>query len=278
MIMTENRCASSLDRFNASATALSVAMSEIGNLLTKDPRVKFRTRSRLGASVASITAFSTLFAGIHTEAVMAAVQSTAIASQIPSARLPEPPMNEQQFLEWAEEQKKLYDEFEKANGKAWHEALKESFEVTSIPFASLHACYQAIFYMVRAAQDIICCVMLELLDKTSGQYSSMADALDKGGNPKNEVGTFLKSKLPEYLPWFTSFRDMRNKLKMGIPTSTSGPETDLGININYLDEKAGGVVCDVTRGFRLGDAADAIDKTISVLNSMKVLVRVGENV
>lgn len=265
----------SLGRFNSSAILLSVKIREIVNLLTQDPRVKFRTRSRLAASAASITAFSPIFTRVHTEAVMASLRSSAIALQIstlqPSEPI-EPIINEQQFLKWAEEQKKLLEQYEKATGKAWHEAVRESCEIITIPFASLHACYQSFFYLVRAFQDVIYCILLELHGKNSGQYSSMVDA------PKNEVGTFLENNLPQYIPWFISFRDMRNKLKMGIPTDTCGPDTDLGIIINYFNEDSSGVICDVKRGFRLGDAAEAIDKTISVLNALKVLVKLTDNV
>lgn len=268
-------------RFRKSAEAFGRKHRDFGDLSSRAGKVRFGTRHRFGSSGLSVVAFCGIFAQVHREAVLASVQSTTLVSQLVSPMLPvwfsQLPFETNQQLPTAEElresakaQARIMEEFQAGTGKTWHQVTTESVELKHLPLASLHACYVSFFFLMRAFQDRAYCVLLELQGARAGRYSSMADALDKSkrhASDENPVGRFLAEACPEYLDWFSRFRDMRNDLKEGVPTSTCGPDEDLGMVINLLDEKNQGIVSDLRRGYRLGDAAEALERSVQLLNA-----------
>lgn len=98
------------------------------------------------------------------------------------------------------------------------------------PLASrLKVMYKGTFFFVRAYQDVLYQVMLSLLQRKLTKTGTMDSAATKEMNP---VRLILDDELPEYIPWFVGWRQLRNQIKDGSTFSLFGPEDDLGIAVD----------------------------------------------
>jgi hypothetical protein len=134
--------------------------------------------------------------------------------------------------------------------------IPKQFEMTREISPRLQTCYKALFFFVRAFQDTIYAVL------NDGQRGSMQGAVS---NPNNPIAKLLSALLPEYLPWFEQWRRMRDNVKRGASFSISGPDEDLGIGFNYIDDNTGGLVVGSGGRVRLGDVVRALEMSRRIL-------------
>ncbi len=109
---------------------------------------------------------------------------------------------------------------------------------TTEPGIKLKAMYKALYFPLRAYQDAIYRVILQIKGQKSGQKSSMIDAIHKPTEKfktTNHVGKVLNDACPEYAGWFVDFRNKRNNIKEGINLSLHTPADDIGIGFNTFD-------------------------------------------
>lgn len=260
--------------FRAALAGFEVDHRALGDQLARSDQTRFNTRYRFGSSGASVIAFGGPLLDAHVGAAIASVHSTTTLAQLPRhAPLTSPPVTEEEFRSWAELQRKTLEDFEAKTGRPWHLLVREALETTTVPFASLHACYQAFLYLLRAYQDRAYSVLLEVFGNNSGPKVSISKIIDRGGKFKTNasVGAFLAERCAAYGPWFARLKKMRDDLKFGAPTSTSGPDFDPGISLGYLEEDKQGVVADARNAYRLGDVAEALDRSRDLVREIQYL-------
>ncbi len=98
--------------------------------------------------------------------------------------------------------------------KRWKVASAEVFPQID----RLAVAYKALFFFVRAFQDLAYATLLELSGQRSGEGTSMKDCFtpQKGNRRSNNpIRADIASALPEYEAWFKSFRELRNDFKRG---------------------------------------------------------------
>jgi hypothetical protein len=95
--------------------------------------------------------------------------------------------------------------------------------------------FKSLLFAVRAHQDVMY-VLLLLLRGQKPTGGSM-DAAAK--NPRNPVAELLSATIPDYLAWFSRWRDLRNSVKRGASFGIVGPTYDLGISINAFTDAGG---------------------------------------
>jgi hypothetical protein len=236
-------------------------------------RVRFANRYRLGASGAAVIAFFGPLVAAHCEAIEASEQSIALLEQFHFVSPAEPLETAEQLGRWTQERMSAAQDFQARTGRTWQEVMREAMDAPLLPTATLHAVYQALFYLLRAYQDRAYSVCLELLGDNSGPKVSMSKVVAPSGEFRVEtkIGSFLAKRCPEYGVWFARFKKMRDDLKFGAPVATCGPQWDIGISIGVLDEAARGTVTDCSSGFRLGDVAHALDRTRGLLAALSSL-------
>jgi hypothetical protein len=176
------------------------------------------------------------------------------------------PRSIEELRAWSSKEPQRLKEFEVATGKSIFAAMGETSDAMTIPLASLNACYQSFFFLLRAFQDRAYCVLFELHGNRSRLNASMGDVISKDGSIRmnSPVGAFLAKACSGYATWFARFRAIRNDLKNAPPLSTPGP--DLGINIHTFDEKNNSVG-PVQRTFRLADATEGLQWSTQVLDA-----------
>jgi len=235
----------------------------VGERLPYSSRVRFSTRYRLSASGASVIAFSRPLLDAHVEAVAASMRSSDLCAQVTFSFPTAPIETERQLKEWVQMQQQALVEFEASTGRTWHDTIRAATDITARPFATLHACYQSYFYLLRAYQDRAYAVLLELLGDHSGPKASISKVIEKSGafRRSSRVGDLLAESCGTYGVWFAMFKKMRDDLKFGAPMATCGPCHDIGVIIGTLDEETRGTSTNVSGGYRLGDVAAALDRT-----------------
>jgi hypothetical protein len=153
-------------------------------------------------------------------------------------------------------------------GPAWMEALGD--RGTKEALWKLGAAYKTVFYFVRAYQDTLYRMVLNLQKQPWGKQS-MSRAL----RPDNPVGKLLGERLPEYLPWFEDWRDKRNKIKDGVTAGWAGPQTDPGLVFVEVIVTPGTYATrlDARTAIRLSDVAAAIEMSAQLTGLVHRLVK-----
>lgn len=262
-----------LRAFRGAQAAFELDHQALLNRLASVDRVRFATRYRLGASGAAVIAFFRPLVAAHCDAIEASEQSIAMLEQIHFVSPAEPLETDEQLKRWAKERMIAAQDFQARTGRTWQEVMREAMDAPRLPTATLHAVYQALFYLLRAYQDRAYSVCLELLGDNSGPKVSMSKVVEPTGEfrANTRIGAFLATRCPEYGIWFARFKKMRDDLKFGAPVATCGPQWDIGISIGVLDEASRGTVTDCSSGFRLGDVAHALDRTRALLAALSSL-------
>lgn len=123
--------------------------------------------------------------------------------------------------------------------------------------------YKVMYFFIRALQDVIYSVLLELTGQTASKYSSL-----KKCNENNPIHKEISRSLPNYFKWFTEFRSQRNKIKEGI-TAGGGfkPSSDtLTINMHIVREDVNPTIIGIDFILNSVDVVKAIDMSSALLN------------
>jgi hypothetical protein len=240
--------APSLTQLGAATEALEASWAALDELLitrppgTVDPRLLYRTKG----CARDIIAGSLLLADAHRVAAAAVAAESAIVGTRFLAR--KPPSGEDL------------------------EADAETTRRARAATVKLGAAYKAAFYLVRAYQDTVYRMILNLQKRDWwGPNASMQRAITN----EKKVGVLLRDRLPEYLEWFVEWREKRNRIKDGVVDSWTGPETDLGLVFSELLMKADGttaVVVDGGKAIRLGDVVRAVEFSARLTALLKPVV------
>jgi len=135
--------------------------------------------------------------------------------------------------------------------------------------------FKSFFFVARAFQDHSYRVLLELLGHKSSSHSSMSRVLS---NPDNPVARLIQDKAPEYLMWFSKFRDQRNLIKEGTGSGLLGPDENLGVTFTQFTEDGGLVIDFAARNaVRMSDLKEALTMSRRVYELIRELGKDGED-
>src|SRR5205085_1439453 len=114
-------------------------------------------------------------------------------------------------------------------------------------------------------------VLFELVtEQRVGKNLRMQQVIDKEQNPVSQA---LRSMLPEYLPWFASWRTERNDIKTGTNFGIIGPDDNIGVSFNTVDEH-GGLTIDLEgRVIRQHDLAAGIRMSAALARTASAIAR-----
>jgi hypothetical protein len=148
--------------------------------------------------------------------------------------------------------------------KRWRAASDEVFPKID----RLAVAYKALFFFLRAFQDVAYSLLLELNGQRSGDGTSMKDcfAPKKEGRPSlNPVRADILESLPGYEAWFRWFRDLRNDFKRGRGhgSSTDGGRIRVGVDLQR------GNVSDRRALIGLSDVATSLEMSAGLFGIMK---------
>lgn len=258
-----------VSQFRSAVEAFDAASRKLDNVLCETPRVTFPTRCRLGASRQAVVAFCRIFIQVHCEAETAKRNATTMVALGMSMLIGTPeefPRSIEELRAWSPKEPQRLKDFEVATGTSMFAAMGETSDAMTSPLASLSACYQSLFFLLRAFQDRAYCVLLEVRTGQRAGKSTMTKAISDDGSIRknNPVGAFLDNACSGYAAWFATFKNMRDDLKAAPPLSTPGP--DLGINIHTIDEKNNSIG-PVQRTFRLADATEGLQWSTRILDA-----------
>jgi hypothetical protein len=258
--------------FNSALAAFESQHRSLDDQLARAGQTRFSTRSRLGSSGAAVIAFCRPLLDAHVEAAVAWTQSWLILSEIPRTQFPESP-TEEGFRAWAEEQTRILGDFEKRNGRGWHDLITQSNDISKVPLATLDACYQSYFYLLRAYQDRAYSVLLEVMGDNSGPKVSMSKIIERDGSFKGRygAGSTLAERCPRYGEWFVRFKKMRDDLKFGAPTSTWSYDFDIGIGIGNFDDERESVALDVCSRYGLRNVVEALAHSGELISTIQAI-------
>ena len=156
----------------------------------------------------------------------------------------------------------LTHRFLKEHPLADHKYIQKGYVSSIGPDARLILAYKGLFFFIRAYQDTLYRVLLELeTSKDAGRYRRMIHAIseDQSYKTDNPVGALLASSFPEYLGWFLDWRERRDSVKLGAGFYISGPEPDIGVGFNIVTRKGGIIIdCSGTHTFRVSDITKAL--------------------
>ena len=132
----------------------------------------------------------------------------------------------------------------------------------------LAVAYKALFFFLRAFQDLAYAILLELSGQRSGQGTSMKDCftpIKDGLKSNNPIRADIVSALPGYEAWFKSFRDLRNDFKngRGHGSSTSEGRIKVGIDLQR------GNVSERRALIGLDDVTSALEMSAGLFRIMK---------
>ena len=120
-------------------------------------------------------------------------------------------------------------------------------------------------FFIRAYQDGIYAILLELTGHKASDFSSMQDCLSKERNP---VRQRIIDRLPAYPIWFAKMREQRNRIKSGITTGATfsmGEDSfKLLINLDVVWEKDGHAFIDIKEQVSIEDIIEAIRMSTEV--------------
>jgi hypothetical protein len=128
---------------------------------------------------------------------------------------------------------------------------------------ALKVAYKGYFYFIRAFQDAVYGVLLNLLDENIGQsMKGMKKAL-KDSSPVNK----WILEIDGYKEWFLEFREKRNKIKIGVRFNIRGPQWDPGVGFS-IPTKDGGTSSG-TDSVKIMDLIKAIDMSAEALKLIR---------
>lgn len=130
--------------------------------------------------------------------------------------------------------------------------------------------YKALFFFLRAFQDLAYAMLLELAGQKSGAGTSMADCFkrEKGGRPSNNaVRGMIVKDVPGYEEWFLHFREHRNALKRGRGHGLDEQDGRIRIGI-YLQQ---GNVSSKVAALGIPDVTKSIEMSAALFRMMKAL-------
>lgn len=134
----------------------------------------------------------------------------------------------------------------------------------------LKTCYKAYFFFIRAFHDSCYCLLLNLANQNSGNYSSMNKCIQKESMPMFEQ----ISSISGYVDWFKDFKKKRDAIKIGQNFSLCGSQWNVGISFNEItaDNR---LVIDASpdgKKFRLGDLIIAFQYSTAIVNLIRELI------
>lgn len=137
----------------------------------------------------------------------------------------------------------------------------EEIEYFIKPRREFAACLKAMFFFVRAFQDVLVGILFELKGKNAGRSTSMSKLL----KPKNRntLRHDLESTLPDYVSWFYRFKEIRDKMKYGINVSHGFETGSNGLHVfvhtgNVYESESGSVIDDIDQKLSLQDVLDSL--------------------
>jgi hypothetical protein len=147
-------------------------------------------------------------------------------------------------------------------------ATKESATATG----KLGTAYKAFFYFVRAYQDTVYRMILNVHGQN---WRATQTTMNRAHKDRNLVGVLLRARLPEYLPWFAEWREKRNQIKDGVTTGWAGPDTDLGLVFNdiIVTPTTYASRTDISTAIRLSEAATAMSMSAGVTTLLDELIK-----
>ena len=251
--------------FDSAVEQFREAYLQLDSYLAKTACVRFSVRIRAGELASDILSFCPVFVEVHTQAMRDSTEQTRqLAAEWPMQKVEKLIGMTKQMPYYLrneippEEFKKFLDEMPKLS---WSfEKFQQHFKMTDDSFAKLRANYKGLFYIIRAYQDALYNVLLEITGERAGAFTSMYDAFcsDKRDfEAKNPVAEILKAFYPEYLEWFLDWREKRNLITSGVGCAFEGPSDDLGIAFRAFDTSAGSSA-DYAGAVRISDVIGAL--------------------
>lgn len=127
--------------------------------------------------------------------------------------------------------------------------------------------YKALFFLLRAFQDIEYATLLELVGQKAGSGTSMSKCFkSKGDKPSNNpIYSLIATDIPKYETWFNRFRDIRNDLKIGRGHGLAISNGRIQISISLQR----GNVSATAATIGLPDVTEAIEMSAALFRLMK---------
>jgi hypothetical protein len=129
--------------------------------------------------------------------------------------------------------------------------------------------YKALFFSLRAFQDIAYATLLELVGQKAGASTSMSKCFkSKSDRPSNNpVYLLIIRDIPNYETWFERLRDIRNDLKKGRGHGLNTIDNRILITINLQQ----GNVSERVATIGINDVTEAIEMSTALFRLMKSL-------
>jgi hypothetical protein len=137
-----------------------------------------------------------------------------------------------------------------------------------VPAQRLILQLKALHFFLRAYQDAMYALLFELVIGKRAGNTRMQVIIKKEANP---VGEKIRDKLPNYIEWFVSWREQRNRIKDGVSFATIGPATDLGIIAATFNEEGGYTLRPEGPAIRAGDIIEALRMSTHLADLASVL-------
>lgn len=156
---------------------------------------------------------------------------------------------------------------------SYFQSLKDAHDAAIGPNARLLLSFKTAYFMVRALQDALYRVGLEVVEGSRSEYFRRASMNKAASSAHEDKKHPLRSLLGEfgddYFRWFTAWRALRDSIKLGrqdglLGPRPGGPNDDYGINLARVDEH-GGIEIDLSRGTRISDVARALEMTTGLM-------------
>lgn len=140
-----------------------------------------------------------------------------------------------------------------------------SYEIPAID--RLAVVYKALFFSLRAFQDIEYATLLELIGQKAGSSTSMSKCFkSKGNTPSNNpIYSLITTDIPTYEKWFNRFRNIRNDLKTGRGHGLATSNGRIQISISLQQ----GNVSATAATIGLPDVTEAIEMSAALFQLMK---------
>lgn len=137
------------------------------------------------------------------------------------------------------------------------------------------SCYKAMFFFLRAFQDVLVRILFELNGKQSGQKTSMSNLLNPTNN--SSLRSDLDRELPDYPRWFKEFRKIRNDMKYGLDISHGfkiGPQRSVVLmHTRRVHHGPNGLVHAIDEELSLSNILEALKKSNELINFIKQYCR-----
>lgn len=235
---------------------------DLSTALSHNDCVSTGVPTQWGALTYDLISFCSVFLAVHSESVAIGTWETQEIARW-DAILPKPRLPDGGGLPSKEDLQEWHDATVRALGgeegvrRYWDE-FGQRTNVGAAASGRLAATYKAIFFFVRAYQDATYRVLLQLLGERSGVGVSMARAAD---NDRNPVARLLAQETPTYLPWFSSWKSLRDSIKDGRSHSVVGPQWNPGVS--FVDVPPQGADSGTSIAVRLSQVVEALEHSLS---------------